>query len=351
MTYQDFITDINKNKLRTLYLLYGEEEYLIDYSLKLLKDKYIDSSLETLNYQILEGKDIEFEDIHNACETLPFMSDKKIVVVKDLGIFSRKKRGGETADEKPSKKKDPLKEYIQTLADYVCLIFVEKEGKVDKSKAIVKTIGKTGKIVEFNKLKGSNLNEWIVKTLKKYGKTITPYTLNYLIEFSFYFSRDNNKTLYDLENEILKLSNFVGEKKEVTKSDIDNVMAKSLETNIFALLDSVSTKNVNNSIKIYNEMCTSDVPYLQILHMIVRQFRLIKHYIVFTNGGYVGGDAMSKLKISSFEFNKIARQSQNFNLRQLNTALDLCLECDRLIKTGSMDSKLAIEMLIIKLCQ
>ncbi|WP_077368004.1 DNA polymerase III subunit delta [Anaerosalibacter sp. Marseille-P3206] len=350
MTYQDFIIDINKNKLKTLYLFYGEEEYLIDYSLKLLKDKYIDSSFETLNYQILEGKDIQFEDIQNACETLPFMSEKKIVVVKDLGIFSRKKRG-EVADEKPSKKKDPLKEYLQTLADYVCLIFVEKEGKVDKSKAIVKTIGKTGEIVEFSKLKGNNLNEWIVNTFKKYGKTIAPYTLNYLIEFSFYFSRDSNKTLYDLENEILKLSNFVGDKKEVTKTDIDNVMAKSLETNIFALLDSISTKNVNNSIKIYNEMCASDVPFLKILHMIVRQFRLIKHYIVFTKGGYVGGDAMSKLKISSFEYNKIARQSQNFSLKQLNRALDLCLECDKLIKTGSMDSKLAIEMLIIKLCQ
>ena len=109
MTYQDFTVNINKGRLKTLYLFYGEEDYLIDHTLKLLKDKYIDNSFETLNYQILEGKDIQFEDIHNACETLPFMSDKKIVVVKDLGIFSRKKRG-EKVDEKPSKRKDPLKE-------------------------------------------------------------------------------------------------------------------------------------------------------------------------------------------------------------------------------------------------
>lgn len=350
MTYQDFTVNINKGKLKTLYLFYGEEDYLIDHTLKLLKDKYIDNSFETLNYQILEGKDIQFEDIHNACETLPFMSDKKIVVVKDLGIFSRKKRG-EKVDEKPSKRKDPLKEYIQTLADYVCLIFIEKEGKVDKSKAIVKAISKTGEVVEFNKLKGNNLNEWIENTFKKYGKTISPYTLNYLIEYSFYFSRDTNKTLYDLENEIFKLSNFIGEKSEVTKTDIEYVMARSLETNIFALLDSISAKNVNNSIKIYNEMSISNEPYLKILHMIVRQFRLIKHYCVFTSGGYVGKDAMSKLRIGSYEYNKIARQSKNFNLDQLNIYINLCLDCDKLIKTGSMDSKLAIEVLIIKLCQ
>ena len=350
MTYQNLIVDINKNKLNTIYLFHGEEDYLIDYTLKLIKDKYIDNCFETLNYQILEGKDIQFEDIHNACETLPFMSEKKIIVVKDLGIFSRKKKG-EISEAKPSKKKDPLIEYVKTLADYVCLIFVEKERKVDKSKSIVKTIGKTGEVVEFNKLRGKDLNDWISNTFKKHNKTISQYSLNYFIEYSFYFSRESNKTLYDLENEIVKLSNFVGEKKEVTIDDINNVMAKSLETNIFTLLDSISTKNVNNSIKIFNEMSTSNGRYLKILHMIVRQFRLIKHCIVLTDGGYVGKDAMAKLKIGSYEYNKIARQSHNFNLVKVNKALNLCLDCDKRIKTGSMDSKLAIEMLIIKLCQ
>ena len=350
MNYQELTMHINKGELKSTYLFYGEEEYLIDQTLKFLKDKYIDDSFETLNYQILEGKDILFEDIHNACETLPFMSEKKIVIVKDLGIFSRKKRG-ESSEPKPTKKKDPLIEYLQKLADYVCLIFVEKEKKVDKSKSIVKTIGKIGEVVEFNKLKGKDLNDWIKNTFKMHDKSINQYCLNYFIEYSFYFSREDNKTLYNLENEIVKLSNFVGEKKEISKEDIENVVAKSLETNIFALLDSVSAKNVNNSIKIYNEMCISNVPYLQILHMIVRQFRLIKHYVIINNEGYVGKDAMAKLKIGSYEYNKVARQSKNFKIEQLNKALSLCLNCDKLIKTGSMDSKLAIEMLIISLCQ
>ena len=192
MTYQELIDSVNLNILKTTYLFYGEEYYLMDYALKLIKDKFVDKNLEILNYQVLEGKDIQFEDIYNACETLPFMSQKKIVVVNDLGVFNRKKKGeGDTFQ----KKDDELKKYIESLEDYVTIIFIEKEGNVNKGKSIVKSIGKIGHVVEFKKLRGKKLNEWIKNKFKEYGKNISYYSIKYFIEYSFCFSKELNKTL------------------------------------------------------------------------------------------------------------------------------------------------------------
>ena len=80
MSIKNVMEDIKKGNLKKVYLFYGEEEFLMDYSLKVIKDKYIDSGLESLNYIVFEGKDTPLDSIYNACETLPFMSQKRIVV-------------------------------------------------------------------------------------------------------------------------------------------------------------------------------------------------------------------------------------------------------------------------------
>ena len=349
MSIKNVMEDIKKGNLKKVYLFYGEEEFLMDYSLKVIKDKYIDSGLESLNYIVFEGKDTPLDSIYNACETLPFMSQKRIVVVKDFGCFSRKKKDdGESGRLNEDEKK--LASYFLTLEDYLCLIFMEKGVKVDRSKKIVKKVKEVGEIVEYTKLKGIELNSWIGKTFKKYGKIISKVNINYFVQYSSYFDSNGNKTLYDLENEIIKICNYLGEKIEVQKEDIDKVMTKSLETNIFKLLDSIAQKDVNNSLRILNEMIISNEPTQLILYMIIRQLRLILVSKLLKEKGYDNKSSIEKLKISEYEFKKISNQSFNFTIPKMEEALNHCLETDKNVKNGIVDSKLALEMLLISLC-
>src|SRR5690606_34931327 len=132
MRFEDFIKDMREDKIKSVYLFYGEEDYLIDYSIKSLKEKYVNEGLETLNYIVLDGDNIEINHIYDACETLPFMSEKKVVIIKNLGIFGSKTKG--QGAEYFNQKKDELKNYISTLEDYICLVFVEKNTNIDKRK-------------------------------------------------------------------------------------------------------------------------------------------------------------------------------------------------------------------------
>src|SRR5690554_4820371 len=113
MNYIELISDIKKDKIKSLYFFTGSEEYLMYETIEVLKSKYIDESLETLNYIILDGKDISFDNILNACETLPFMSPKKIVIIKDIS---------EIVENNDKDFIDVLSSYMEDLGDYVCMI-------------------------------------------------------------------------------------------------------------------------------------------------------------------------------------------------------------------------------------
>lgn len=339
MNYSEFKIEMKNDKLKPVYLFTGEEVYLMNKAIDKLKDKYIDPSFEALNYVIIDGKDMGFDNVLNACETLPFMSEKKLVVVKDIVQLMDK-------DESIDKK---LGSYVEELDGYLSLILVDKSNEIKKTTKLYKTIKKLGGVVEYPKLKGNDLNKWTESILKKYKKKLSTANLSYFIQKSTYSEYGSEKTLYDLENELLKLINYTLE-DEISRDNIDLVLIKTLDTNIFNLLSSINRKDSDSALKIFNEMHISNEPIPRIIFMIVRQLRLMLGYKLYREKGYTEGKIQEKLGVrSSFEFGRIARESSSFTELQLKKSLEYILEIDVKQKTSSYDEKLALEILIIKL--
>lgn len=339
MNYNEFVNEIKDDKLRPVYLFTGDEGYLMNKAINRLKDKYIDPSFEALNYVIIDGKDMGFDNILNACETLPFMAEKKLVLVKDIGQILDK-------DESSDKK---LGDYVESLDNYLSLILIDKSNELKKTTKTYKSIRSLGGVVEYSKLKGKELNVWIEGIIKKHKKKLAPANLNYFIQKSTYSEYGSTKTLYDLENELIKLINY-SLNEEISKEDIDLVLIKTLDTNIFNLLSSINRKDSDSALKIFNEMHISNEPIPRIIFMIVRQLRLMLGYKLYREKGYTEGKIQEKLGVkSSFEFGRIAKESGSFTQAQLKKSLEYILEIDIKQKTSSHDEKLALEILIINL--
>jgi len=347
LNWREFIDKVKSNDIKSVYLFYGEEEYLIDYSVRFAKEHFIDVNFESLNYTTLDGEIIELSKIVDACETLPFMSEKKIVVIKDFPYLIKSRTRSEGFKETDVKS---LSDYILKLDTYVCLIFTIKHNDVNKSSSLYKAINKVGDVIEFNKLKGKDLNLWVEKKFNSFNKTISKSNINYFIQQSYYFDSNNQKTLYDLENEINKICNYKPEDREITKDHIDHIMSKSLEMNVFNLLSSISNKNGEMALKLFNEIYMANHPVLHILYMIVRQLRNMLNYKLLKEKGYSDSDINKKMNISKFELQKISVQSSNFTVNQLEKAMFYCLETDNNLKSSNMDERLALEMLITNLC-
>lgn len=338
MNYRDFLKDIKNHELKPVYLCYGTESYLKNLIINDLKAKYIDPAFETLNYIYLDGKEVTVDGIINACETLPFMAEKKIVVIEDLVGLS----GGKGTLEN----EEDLIDYLLKIGFSTCLMLIVNEEKIDNRKKIVKKVKEVGSIIELNKIKDDELSKWILKGFKKYNKNIDKGDIYYFIEGTGYFEASANKSLYDLENEITKICNYIGDRSDITRADIDKILVKSLQNNIFKLVDGLGQKKPHIALSLFNEMLLNNEPLQLIMYMIIRQFRLIFMAKLLEEKGYSQGDIASKAKVPGFIAQKLIAQSRNFTKEELMNILERCLEIEAGTKTGAMDGKLAVEILI-----
>ncbi|WP_130806602.1 DNA polymerase III subunit delta [Senegalia massiliensis] len=340
MGYKGLIDGIKKNDLKNIYIFLGQEVFLIDFCIEKIKEKYIDPNFETLNYITIDGKDINAVEAINAAETLPFMSEKKLVVINDPSWFSKQAKIEETKD---------LLSYLDKPSTSTILIFNIKRSSIDKRKKIVKTIKKQGGIIEFDKIRGSELEKWVEKEFKKKNKTIDKKSIDRFIDITGYLSSNSEITLYDMKNEIEKTVNYIGEEQRIKEEDIEKVLIKSLQSNIFELVDAIAEKRFNKAISIFNIMILNNEPPQLIIHMITRQFRLLLMSKVLQLKGYSVIELSKKMKVPNFVAKKILTQSKNFSMDTLKGNLETCINTDKSIKKGKIDAKLGIEILIMNM--
>ncbi len=338
LNYKDFYKEIDKKNISTAYLFVGEEYYLMEMAIERVKDAFIAEGMEDLNYSVFDRKDLDFDDLYNACETLPFMNDKKIILVKDIGevIESSKDFDGD------------LGAYIEKVNPTSSLILIDKLNLLKKTSKTYKAIKKQEGLIEFPRLKAKDLENWILASFKKLEKSISIAEVNYLISQSKYGVYGSDKNLYELENEINKIGNFaLGQ--EITKTDVDKVLSKSLDTNIFNLLGAINRRDRDESLRILNDMYEGNEPIQKIVFMIIRQVKLMLGFRLYKNRGDNDTSIQKKLQIKDYEFRKISKDSMNLSEESLTKAMDYLLDFDIKQKTRSIDEKIGLEKLIIYL--
>lgn len=172
----------------------------------------------------------------------------------------------------------------------------------------------------------------------------------YFIEQEGYRDKSSEKTLSDLENEINKISSFVGKGNNVTNDVIDKLSQK-VENDIFKLIDYIGEQNASNAMKILNDMIQEGESVLGIFSMIARQFKIIMQVRQLQLDGYSTKLIADKLKMHQFVVGKALKQTKNFSDDIIVEILNYILESDYKIKTGLIRDTLAVEMLVSRYCK
>lgn len=339
MSFDILRDELKKNVIRNLYLFYGEEEYLKDYYLRCIEEYAVNADTRTLNRIVLEGK-IDAEKIVDNCETMPVFADKKIVIVKNSGLFKSKKKD-RGKKEKEVRQSVKLVEFLQNVPEYAYLVFYEEE--IDKRIKMVDAVKKNGLIVEFACQKPVELTRWVVKGFRANRKDISMTAASMLVE--------NCETrMYDLLNEINKIVMYMGQENTVTEDIIEKVCSKSVKGRIFDLTDAVAEKNSGKALKLLNDMIILKEPLPKILYMITRQLRQILEMKLLINQGLNEREAASKMGVTPYVAGKISRQARSFTIEALKKAMNQSLEMDIAIKSGRVDDRIAAELLIAEFC-
>ncbi len=144
-----------------IYVIFGEEEYLKNLYEKKLTSAIISDELKMMNFHIFEGKTINISQIIDACDTMPFMSQYRLVIIKNSGLLFEGRKDDTTNLEK----------YLHNMPKTTIIIFIEE--KIDKKLKICKTINNIGTFHQMNLSTESDLINWILNIFKDNNKNIT----------------------------------------------------------------------------------------------------------------------------------------------------------------------------------
>ena len=354
--YKAFLNDINSGSIKKLYLLYGSETYLLDKGLEEIKEEVVEG-FEEINFLLFEDKYLDVVQLRNACDTLPFGSDKKLIVVKDFhGLKSKSKKSKEENEEDSNGdfEVDRLQDlgFIDSLNDEICLLFVSY-GNIDKRKKLYKNINKNGSIYEFRKINKATLKQWINRFFKREKKIINNEGVEYLIQSTGYLDKNNDINMYHVENEVEKILSYIGKKETVSMSDIKEIIKEPLENNVFKMIDACLENDSPTALKVYGDLLLDGHSPFAVIGTISWGIKSIIKIKELKNEGLSVSTISRELKMKEFVVRKNINYCNNVDYDSLCKALEKCVNCEADMKTGKYADKrlerIGVEILLAEL--
>lgn len=305
------------------YLLYGEEKYLVRTYKNMLKDGICKD--DDMNFSYYEGKDININDIRDTSQTLPFFAEKRLILIENSGMFK-------TSSE-------DMADIVKNAPETTYFIFVENE--VDKRNKLYKTLSQTGYVCEMKNQTDDALANWVFRFFADNGKQITREDMNL-------FLRIAGPEMDNLYNEAMKLSAYCMDKDIITAEDIMSICSTKTVDRVFDMIQAMALKNTDEVMKLYGDLLALKEPPMKILALIGRQFSQLMAVRRLLDDGQ-GSQAISeRLGIRSFFVGKYIGQAKRYSAKELEQAVNDCVEAEFAVKSGRTEDKYAVEMLIIK---
>ncbi len=316
--------DIKSGSFQLVYLLYGEESYLKRQYGQKLRQALVKSD-DTMNASYYEGKNVNPGEMIDLAETLPFFAERRLIYVENSGVFKV------SCEE--------LADYMKHIAKTTCFVFVEDE--VDKRSKMYKAVRNAGRVVEFPRQGQEILTRWILSRLKRENKKITQPVLQLFLE----------KTGDDMEyidRELEKLFCYTLEREVISEEDVEAVCVGQTTGKIFEMVDKIAEKKQKQALELYYDLLALKEPPMRILFLIARQFQILLQVKDLKRQGYDNKFIASKAKIPEFAVRKNAAQAGRFKTDQLKEAVADCVQTEEDVKTGILNDRMAVELLIVR---
>ena len=315
--------DMKTGQLNHIYLLYGEEAYLRKQYKNRLKEAIIGD--DSMNYHYYEGKGVTIGEVIDQAETMPFFSEKRLILMENTGVF---KGGGEE-----------LSEYLKSPAQTVYFLFVETE--VDKRSKLYKTVSAKGCAVEFGIQDENTLKRWVLGMVKRENKKISEPALNFLLEMT-------GTDMENIQKEMEKLFCYCMDQDAITERDIVQICTKRISSHIFDMINAIADRKQKKALELYYELLALKEPPMRILFLITRQFNLLLQVKELAGKGYQGRAIGEKVGLPGFVAGKYVTQASRFQKEELRETVEACVEAEEAIKTGRLNDNMSVELLIVK---
>ena len=334
MTPEILEKELKQGKLNSIYLFYGEELFLLENAVKRIK-KLFGELILGINY--IQINETNIDNLITDIETPAFGFDKKLIVIKNAGLFKKgTKKNPEANSERQKKIAKYIEENIDLINDSAILLFIEED--VSKCE-LQKVIEENGVLCNFERLKPLDIKKRLKAICNAYEVNVNEQNLDLLIETS-------GTNMQSLINEIRKLIEYAGKGGTITKESVEKLATKEFDAIIFDLTDNLGKKDIKEAMRILNELIYNKEPVQKILITLYNHFKKIYLTKLCTERNR---NAMSVLNLKpnqAFLVSKYKRQAGYFKTNELRKILGELIELDNKYKSGKIDINIGLESIL-----
>ena len=328
------------------YVFHGDDEFTRAEELARFRARIQEDGVGELNVTTYDGRSTQVSEIINACNTLPFFTDRRLIIVTDMLQQYEGRSAKRHADDA-----EALANYLPRLPETTRLVFVESVS-LPADKGILKTLSAlpNAYVREFPALNpnkrddAARLRQWISARARTKGVDIEPAAIAKLVEAV-------GGDLRQMDAELEKLAGRAGYAREIRADDVLALVTPSPETRVYEMLDYLGQRRRADALKSLHSLLATDPRYadgLYPLTMIVIRLSDLLTVKDLTENRRLDADQVRKaIKVEAWRYRRLAEQANLYSMDELVRLIRQALEIDRGIKTGALDPVLSLEMLLI----
>ena len=329
---KEITSKLKKSEFDNFYLLYGIESYLINFYENMIKNSFGDES--GLNKFIYNEENFQIDEVSKNIIKYPIFNDKKLIVFKNINMFSKKIYSD-------------LISYFEEAKDYNIVLIVENENKenyrykekYDEKNKLYKFINDNGVVLHLKDVDDSAIIKFIENKFKKYNKTINAMNISLII-------KKCGKDLFSVQNEIDKIIAYVGDRNVIEKEDVEKVITKNLQEQIFKFIDKINMGNKKEALYIYSNLPEKDTDNRYILVNIRNNYKkMLQIKDMFANG-MTNKEIAKNMSEPLWRVEKYQQVIKKISIEEILNKLMYIDNLDNRFMNGDINDNLLIELLI-----
>lgn len=337
MNYLKVLEMLKKNETHPVYVLYGTEPFFIQSIIEKLERNVIQNEKEDLS--LFDLDEIPLEEVIADAETYPFFGENKLIIAENTSFLKAQ------SNLLPFEHKvENLERYLDNPLEHTVLVFIAPYQKLDERKKIVKQLKKKAIVAECNPIREQDISQWITTLAKE---------MNIEIQKEAYevFERELQTNLYLIQNELQKISLYVGPGGVVTKSIAEELIAKTTNSSALRLVDAVIDKDLGKAIEIYQDLMKMKEEPIAIIGLLAYQFRMLLRVKLLREKGYGQQQLQKNIGGHPYGIKMALTREKRFRLEKLEQIMIRLTETDAAMKQGTMDKNLSFELLLYDLIE
>ena len=331
-----------------IYLIYGDDSLSVEETAASLSADDGGDDLYDVNTTTLNGATVSLAELEAAWSTIPFLADRRIVVVRGLLARMEQGRGGGSSRSRGMDGEwADIGERLAHVPDSTELIFVD--AAVNRNNPLLRAIRPLAQVHEFRLPSVRDMPGWVRQRADRLGAAIEPSAISALVD-----AIGNDTRLVDMELQKLALYRSDGGSTGrsggmIRRQDVEEMVSYVKEANIFAAVDAALEGRAGFALRLAHQLLDEGRSSTYVITMLARQVRFLIVAKDMKSRGFRQDEIGSRLSIRGYPLTKTMQQEGRFSAERLTEIHRRLLEADLSIKTGAADEEMALDALIVGL--